>query len=73
MQAMRPKDYHELGSPKAHKAPFVRQIITEIYRDHGFRGFYCGLGANLTKAVLASSITFGIWDNLKSIGGYKSK
>ena len=73
MQAMRPKDYSELGSPKAHKAPYISQIITEIYQDFGFRGFYAGIGANLTKAIAASSITFGIWEYLKTKNHYKSR
>ena len=49
MQAMRPKDFEELGSPKSEKAPFVRQIVYEIRRTSGFRGFYSGIQANLLK------------------------
>ena len=73
MQAMRPKDFEELGSPKSEKAPFVRQIVYEIRRTSGFRGFYSGIQANLLKGVLASSISFGIWENLKNLINYKSK
>ena len=73
MQAMRPKDYVELGSPLEHRAPFIGQIVKEIYTDYGFRGFYHGLGANLTKAVAATSITFGVWEYLKIKFNYRSK
>ena len=73
MQAMRPKDFEELGSPKSEKAPFVRQIVYEIRRTSGFRGFYSGIQANLLKGVLASSISFGMWENLKNLFNYKSK
>lgn len=73
MQAMRPKDYVELGSPKGDKVPYIGQIVKEIYTDYGFRGFYHGIGANLTKAVLASSITFGVWEYLKIKFNYTSK
>jgi len=73
MQAMRPKDYVELGSPLEHRAPFIGQIVKEIYTDYGLRGFYHGLGANLTKAVAATSITFGVWEYLKIKFNYRSK
>ena len=73
MQAMRPKDFSELGSPKPYKAPYVRQIISEIWRDEGIRGFYCGIGANMTKAVCASSISFGVWEWLKNFNDYTSR
>lgn len=73
MQAMRPKDFSELGSPKTHQAPYVRQICSEIMAESGVRGFYYGIGANLTKAVCASSITFGIWEYLKTRNNYKSR
>jgi len=73
MQAMRPKDYGELGSPKENKPPRVTQIVSEVYRTHGFRGLYSGIQANLLKGVLASSISWGVWDNLKNTFNYKSK
>lgn len=73
MQAMRPKDYVELGSPLEHRAPFIGQIVKEIHTDYGFRGFYHGIGANLTKAVAATSITFGVWEYLKIKFNYRSK
>jgi hypothetical protein len=73
MQAMRPKDYSELGSPQPHRSPYVRQICSEIMAQSGIRGFYYGVGANITKAVCASSITFGIWEYLKNHFGYVSK
>merc|ERR1711935_494226 len=73
MQAMRPKDYHELGSPKDASPPRMTQIVTEVWRQHGFRGLYAGIQANLLKGVLASSISWGIWENLKSAFNYKSR
>ena len=73
MQAMRPKDYGELGSPKENKPPRVTQIVSEVYRTSGFRGLYSGIQANLLKGVLASSISWGVWDNLKNTFNYKSK
>ncbi|CAG5105287.1 Oidioi.mRNA.OKI2018_I69.chr1.g1993.t1.cds [Oikopleura dioica] len=73
MQAMRPKDYVELGSPLEHRAPYIGQIVKEIHTDYGFRGFYHGIGANLTKAVAATSITFGVWEYLKIKFDYRSK
>ena len=73
MQAMRPKDFAELGSPKEHCKPRATQIVSEVWRVHGPRGLYSGLQANLLKGVLASSISWGMWENLKSFFNYRGK
>ena len=73
MQAMRPKDFEDLGSKKSTKAPFMRQILAEVYNTHGVRGFYSGCQANLFKGMTASAISFGVWENLKNYFGYQSK
>ena len=52
---MRPKDYGELGSPKEHKPPRCMQIVSELWKSQGTRGFYSGMQANLLKGTAVTS------------------
>lgn len=58
-----PEDHHveeEQGVQiKPHKrATGAIQLLTEVYQEQGFKGWYQGMGAQITKAVLCQGILF---------------
>ncbi|QLG72557.1 hypothetical protein HG535_0D02650 [Zygotorulaspora mrakii] len=45
----------------------MNRLINFIYGTEGVKGFYKGLSANLFRAIPSTCITFGIYENLKSL------
>ncbi|BGP37439.1 hypothetical protein JCM10449v2_001345 [Rhodotorula kratochvilovae] len=59
---------HEVEKGKKHKERYSGAIdcLKQVYSEEGFAGWYQGMQAQITKAVLAQALLFGIKDALEA-------
>lgn len=43
----------------------IRGVVTKVWREEGFRGFYRGLGPNVVRVLPATWATFLIYENVR--------
>ena len=54
------------GRARARAGRGVRDAVRRLYRAHGVRGFYSGLGPTLIRAFPIHSVNFAVYEAVMS-------
>ena len=46
-------------------SPGIVRVITELWQNEGFYGFYKGLGPNLVRVIPSTCVTFLVYENMR--------
>lgn len=55
----------QVASGEGHDHGRVRDVVRTVWRNHGWRGFYVGMGLGLVKQVPMHAISLGTWQAAK--------